>query len=280
MAVVDIKNLEGKNVGQIELPDDVFGAKVNPHLLHETVRWYQAAQRAGTHKTKGRGEVSRLGHESSGSRRARAARASARSAARSGARAARSTARVPRSYAYRLPRKMVLGALRSALSAKAGGREADGGGCLAARVAQDQAVSPGARRKLDGETRTMLLVEIAANRNLELRQPQSRRREAGGAARAAALRPAAARPPDALEGRGACAWRTTLGLGTERSAGGGRRDDRSGCGEARRGAKAASKPAAKEKAAPAKKAAAKKPRGKSQGQEVSPEAKPKDEAKE
>ncbi len=61
MAVVDIKNLEGKNVGQIDLPDYVFGAKVNPDLLHETVRWYQAEMRAGTHKTKGRGEVSGSG---------------------------------------------------------------------------------------------------------------------------------------------------------------------------------------------------------------------------
>jgi len=61
MAVVDIKNLQGKNVGQIDLPDAVFRAKVNPNLLHETVRWYQAAQRAGTHKTKGRGEVSGSG---------------------------------------------------------------------------------------------------------------------------------------------------------------------------------------------------------------------------
>jgi len=49
MAVVDIKNLEGKNVGQMDLPDAVFGAKVNPNLLHETVRWYQAAQRAENH---------------------------------------------------------------------------------------------------------------------------------------------------------------------------------------------------------------------------------------
>ena len=63
MAVVDIKNLEGKNVGQMDLPDAVFGAKVNPNLLHETVRWYLAAQRAGTHKTKGRGEVSGSGRK-------------------------------------------------------------------------------------------------------------------------------------------------------------------------------------------------------------------------
>ena len=46
MAVVDIKNLEGKNVGQIDLPDAVYRAKVNPNLLHETVRHTLAGERA------------------------------------------------------------------------------------------------------------------------------------------------------------------------------------------------------------------------------------------
>jgi large subunit ribosomal protein L4 len=117
MAVVDIKNLEGKNVGQIDLPDDVYKAKVNPDLLHETVRWYQAAQRAGTHKTKGRGEVSGSGKKlwkQKGTGRARVG--SIRSSIwRKGGTV---HGPVPRSYAYKLPRKMVLGALRSALSAK------------------------------------------------------------------------------------------------------------------------------------------------------------------
>src|SRR5216684_4372564 len=58
MPVVDVVNLEGKKVGTVDLADAVFSAKVNPHLLHETVRWYLASQRAGTHKTKGRGEIS------------------------------------------------------------------------------------------------------------------------------------------------------------------------------------------------------------------------------
>src|SRR5882672_1561682 len=117
MAVVDIKNLEGKNVGQIDLPDAVYRAKVNPNLLHETVRWYQASQRAGTHKTKGRGEVSGSGKKlwkQKGTGRARVG--SIRSSIwRKGGTV---HGPVPRSYAYRLPRKMVLGALRSALSAK------------------------------------------------------------------------------------------------------------------------------------------------------------------
>ena len=144
MAVVDIKNLEGKNVGQIDLPDAVFGAKVNPNLLHETVRWYLAAQRAGTHKTKGRGEVSGSGRKlwkQKGTGRARVG--SIRSSIwRKGGTV---HGPVPRSYAYRLPRKMVLGALRSALSAKLADAETDRGGRLAARFAQDQAVPPGAR---------------------------------------------------------------------------------------------------------------------------------------
>ena len=145
MAVVDIKNLEGKNVGQMELPDAVFGAKVNPNLLHETVRWYLAAQRAGTHKTKGRGEVSGSGRKLWKQKGTGRARVWARFAARSGARAARCTGRQPRSYAYRLPRKMVAG--RAALGAfgKACGSEVDRGGRVAARFAQDQAVPPGAR---------------------------------------------------------------------------------------------------------------------------------------
>ena len=61
MPVVDVKNLEGKKVGTIELADDVFAAKVNPHLLHETVRHYLAGERAGTHKTKDKSEVSGSG---------------------------------------------------------------------------------------------------------------------------------------------------------------------------------------------------------------------------
>ena len=42
MPVVDVLNLSGKKVGQVELADAVFGAKVNPHLLHEASRWYSA----------------------------------------------------------------------------------------------------------------------------------------------------------------------------------------------------------------------------------------------
>src|SRR5580693_5695042 len=117
MPVVDIKNLEGKKVGQIELADDVFATKVNRHLLHEAVRHHLAGERAGTHKTKDKSEVSGAGRKlwkQKGTGRARVG--SIRSPLwRHGGTV---HGPVPRSYDYALPKKMILGALRSALSAK------------------------------------------------------------------------------------------------------------------------------------------------------------------
>jgi large subunit ribosomal protein L4 len=166
MAVVDIKNLAGSSVGQLTLPDDVFAARVNPHLLHETVRWYQAAQRAGTHKTKGRGEVSGSGRKlwkQKGTGRARVG--SIRSSIwRKGGTV---HGPVPRSYAYRLPRKMYLGALRSALSAKLADQKlivVDGWQLESHKTKLFRQVL----QKLNGETKTMLLVELVDNHNLEL----------------------------------------------------------------------------------------------------------------
>jgi large subunit ribosomal protein L4 len=164
MAVVDIKNLEGKNVGQVDLPDDVYKAKVNPDLLHETVRWYQAAQRAGTHKTKGRGEVSGSGKKlwkQKGTGRARVG--SIRSSIwRKGGTV---HGPVPRSYAYKLPRKMVLGALRSALSAKLADEKLT---VVDTWQLDTHKTKPfrEALGRLDGK-KTMLLVELADNHNLE-----------------------------------------------------------------------------------------------------------------
>src|ERR1700678_1727069 len=117
MPVVDVMNLEGKKVGQLELADDVFAAKINPHLLHEAVRHHLAGERAGTHKTKDKSEVSGSGKKlwkQKGTGRARVG--SIRSPLwRHGGTV---HGPVPRSYDYALPKKMILGALRSALSAK------------------------------------------------------------------------------------------------------------------------------------------------------------------
>ena len=117
MPVVDVVNLDGKKVGQVELADAVFGAKVNPHLLHEASRWYQNSLRAGTHKTKDKSEVSGAGRKlwrQKGTGRARVG--SIRSPLwRHGGTV---HGPKPRSYGYALPKKMIIGELRSALSAK------------------------------------------------------------------------------------------------------------------------------------------------------------------
>jgi large subunit ribosomal protein L4 len=165
MPVADIKNLEGKTIGKIELADDVFAAKVNQNLLHETVRHYLAGQRAGTHKTKDKSEVSGSGKKlwrQKGTGRARIG--SIRSPLwRHGGTVHGPT---PRSYAYALPKKMIVGALRSALSAKLADAKLT---IVDAWTLESHKTKPfrQALDKLDSETRTILLVENGANLNLE-----------------------------------------------------------------------------------------------------------------
>jgi large subunit ribosomal protein L4 len=117
MPNVDVVDLNNEKVGELELADAVFAAAVNDHLLYEAVRHYRACQRRGTAKTKTRHEVSGSGRKlwrQKGTGRARVG--SIRSPLwRHGGTV---HGPQPRNYSYRLPRKMLLGALRSALSAK------------------------------------------------------------------------------------------------------------------------------------------------------------------
>src|SRR5947208_9164217 len=116
MATIDIHNLSGEKVGTFALADEIFGA-VNEDLLWEAVKHYRAGPRAGTHKTKARREVSGSGKKlwkQKGTGRARIG--SIRSPLwRHGGTV---HGPKPRSYAYRLLRHKLRGALRSALSAK------------------------------------------------------------------------------------------------------------------------------------------------------------------
>ena len=166
MPVVDVKNLDGKKVGQVELADGVFAAKPNPHLLHETTRWYLNSQRAGTHKTKGRSDVAGSGRKlwkQKGTGRARIG--SIRSPLwRKGGTV---HGPVPRSYSYRLPKKMILGALRSALSVKLAEEKLVIVDAFTPESHKSKAFR-GSLTKLDGTSRTILLVDIATNHNLEL----------------------------------------------------------------------------------------------------------------
>src|SRR5579862_7202547 len=116
MAKIDVLDLGGQKVGSLELADEVFG-QVNEALLWEAVKHYRAAQRQGTHATKNRKLVSGSGKKlwkQKGTGRARMG--SIRSPLwRHGGTV---HGPQPRSYEYKLSRKMLLGALRSALSAK------------------------------------------------------------------------------------------------------------------------------------------------------------------
>src|SRR5246127_1592270 len=116
MATIDIHNLSGEKVGTFDLADEIFGA-VNEDLLWEAVKHYRAGQRAGTHKTKGRWEVSGSGKKlwkQKGTGRARIG--SVRSALWRHGHTVHGPK--PRSYDYAFPKKKLLGALRSALASK------------------------------------------------------------------------------------------------------------------------------------------------------------------
>jgi large subunit ribosomal protein L4 len=117
MPTVDVFDLSNAKVGEVDLADAVFAAEVNEALLYEAVRHHLAGARAGTHSTKVRGVVAGSGKKlwkQKGTGRARMG--SVRSPIwRHGGTV---HGPQPRDYSYKLPRKMELGALRSALSAK------------------------------------------------------------------------------------------------------------------------------------------------------------------
>ena len=166
MATIDIHDLSGEKVGTFDLADEIFGA-VNEDLLWEAVKHYRASQRAGTHKTKARWEVSGSGKKlwkQKGTGRARIG--SIRSPLwRHGATV---HGPVPRSYDYTFPRKKLLGALRSALAAKF----ADGKLIVVKAFDVKEAKTKQFQKALDAlhVDSTVLLVEAAKheNRNLEL----------------------------------------------------------------------------------------------------------------
>jgi len=165
MPVVDVVNLDGKKVGEVELAEAVFGAKVNPHLLHEASRWYLNGLRRGTHKVKEKSEVSGAGRKlwkQKGTGRARVG--SIRSPLwRHGGTVHGPR---PRSYGYALPKKMLLGALRSALSAKLADSKltvVDGW-----QLESHKSKSLVSTLEKLSFTKSALLVSYGENRNLEL----------------------------------------------------------------------------------------------------------------
>src|ERR1700761_1682030 len=163
MPSVNVVDLNNAQVGSLELSDAVFAAEVNEALLYEAVRQYTAAARAGTAATKTRHEVSGSGKKlwkQKGTGRAR--RGSVRSPLwRHGGTA---HGPQPRSYEYKLPRKMLLGALRSALSAKL--RDGELRVVRAFDLSDHKTKSMiGVLGKLEAK-KTVLLIEASENTNL------------------------------------------------------------------------------------------------------------------
>jgi large subunit ribosomal protein L4 len=112
---IDIVNTDNKKVGSLELSDDVFGGRVNDSLIWESVVHTNAASRRGTHKTKNRANVAGSGRKpwkQKGTGRARIG--SIRNPIwRHGGTV---FGPQPRSYDFRLPRKVKRGAIVAALA--------------------------------------------------------------------------------------------------------------------------------------------------------------------
>ncbi|MGD1157172.1 MAG: 50S ribosomal protein L4 [Terriglobia bacterium] len=165
MATLEVKNLEGQTVKELQVPDEVFGAKPNQSLLWDAVKQYLASQRRGTHKTKSRGEVSGGGKKpwrQKGTGRARVG-SNRSSLWRHGSIA---HGPQPRDYSYQLPKGMLRGALRSALAAKFQEHKLTVVDQFNLGEPKTRLFS-GALHKL-GIEKTVLVVDDAANRNLEL----------------------------------------------------------------------------------------------------------------
>ncbi|MCT4618809.1 MAG: 50S ribosomal protein L4 [Marinisporobacter sp.] len=117
MPKVDLLNVSGQQVGEIELSENIFGAEINASVLHEAVKNYLANQRQGTQSAKTRAEVRGGGRKpwrQKGTGRARQGTIRAPHWVGGGV----VFAPKPRSYRYTLPKKVKRLAIKSALSAK------------------------------------------------------------------------------------------------------------------------------------------------------------------
>ena len=117
MATVSVYNIEGKEVGTIDLNDSVFGVEVNDHLVHKAVVGQLANNRQGTQKAKTRSEVSGGGRKpwrQKGTGHAR--QGSTRAPQWTGGGVV--FAPVPRDYSFKMNKKEKRAALKSALTSR------------------------------------------------------------------------------------------------------------------------------------------------------------------
>jgi large subunit ribosomal protein L4 len=117
---LDLIDANGKKAGSVELPAEIFDVQTNVPLIHQVVVAQLAAARQGTHKVKGRGEVSGAGRKpfkQKGTGRAR--QGSIRAPQMTGGGIVHGP--TPRSYDQRTPKKMIAAALKGSLSDRARG---------------------------------------------------------------------------------------------------------------------------------------------------------------
>lgn len=117
---LDVVDTSGKKTGSVELPASIFDVQTNVPLIHQVVVAQLAAARQGTHKAKGRGEVSGSGRKpfkQKGTGRSR--QGSVRAPEHRGGGTVHGP--VPRDYAQRTPKKMIAAALLGAISDRARG---------------------------------------------------------------------------------------------------------------------------------------------------------------
>lgn len=172
---IEVKNLRNETVREIELTEEVFDYPYKEHLIHLAVKSHLAARRAGTHKTKGRGEVAGSGKKlwrQKGTGRARMG--SLRSPLwRTGGTV---HGPQPRSYADKLSVREKKNALKSALSRKLANNEL----IVVDSLELDDHKTKGLQAGLDGLgiSRKALLVDSRDNQNLMLASRNNPRVEA------------------------------------------------------------------------------------------------------
>ena len=165
MPKLPVVNLEGKEVRDLVLPDDVFSGPVKEHLIQEAVIAFRAAGRSGTHATKNRSDVSGGGKKPWRQKKTgRSRHGSIRSPIWRGGGTVFGPQ--PRDYSFAFPRKKRHGALRSALSAKL----QDGKIVVVESLLLKEPKTKELVRLMDeiGVKGSALLVDEPGNRHLEL----------------------------------------------------------------------------------------------------------------
>ena len=162
---LDVVNQDNQKVGSFDASDEIFGGRVKVDLIHESVVHANAVEQRGTHATKNRALVSGSGRKpwrQKGTGRARVGETRNPLWRKGGT----VFGPQPRSYAYQLPKKVEIGALREALSAKMQGGDVVVVDALAASTVKTKAAA--ALLKALGVEGKALVVDVQPDANLAL----------------------------------------------------------------------------------------------------------------